>query len=935
MRKRLPPLGVILAGFVFVASGTIIAAEMEPGLVLLYGFDEAAGTIVHDQSGNGNDGKIIGGVKRIKGPFGSALEFDGQDGYVNGGPGPGKSLDIASGGTVMVWARAKKAQGGLVCWVVDESWPGARLLLTVDTYHGGANTIGCMADGKTARGFKGFGTLRAGEWTHLAYSFDGKTVSTYRDGTLTGSIPQSLQPDVKGVDLWIGRCLGLGQQYFHGALDEVRVYDRPLSGGEIRAYYKREGPARGKDMTLLYRPVVEVQAYRGPGKIVATLDATRMQPLPRGAALRAGLCRPGVSKPIQQLETRDIPERDATELIFDVQELPAGTYAVRASAVGPDGARIGEESSVPIEWKGRLPAFKNVKILNNLCWELLNVRDPAFIMTEGMGRLSFAVPRDRWVLIRTTAEVGKGGAVGVRVDSHTGDAAIAHSQPGESTLEAMRYLKAGAHTLHIAFKGKADLKHVVVRAIPELQHAFYGADPRIRPCGPYDWDFLKKHVLPHVNVMLAGLDHYRRGDAFERLKEWKKMGRGWIAYKALPWDKQSTDEVYEYWSNTAGFQHPLVDGLIIDEANGGDLKIYDYLREAVERMHAHPKFRGKAVNPYCDALYGMDRSTEFARACLKGGGNLCWEVYFIEEPTLEEAGRSIHRRLLTPMPKWEGAFPGCVSQMVVVLGYMSAPVETLSIYPTVDFKVFMDMQVRALATHPAFFGLGGIQEYHCGYSDEENVRWAAHLYRHYAIEGNTEPVNNDPYMLPHIRNPGFTDGATGWRVEPAEANSIQAKSHKGYGILQGRTLDNRKEGLGDTFLWMKRSAGKPNAFSQEIRNLTPGRLYSMKMITSDYQDLVKERSDKKPNAVSVKLDNAEIVPGPKNAFQYTIQHSRQLGKFNAKYKYWINYHWRVFRAKGKTGNLTVSDWTDSKTPGGPIGQELMFSFIEIQPYFGN
>ena len=46
----------------------------------------------------------------------------------------------------------------------------------------------------------------------------------------------------------------------------------------------------------------------------------------------------------------------------------------------------------------------------------------------------------------------------------------------------------------------------------------------------------------------------------------------------------------------------------------------------------------------------------------------------------------------------------------------------------------------------------------------------------------------------------------------------------------------------------------------------------------------------------------------------------------------MNYHWRVFRAKGATAKLTVTDWQDDKQPGGPIGQELMFNSIEIQPY---
>ena len=49
----------------------------------------------------------------------------------------------------------------------------------------------------------------------------------------------------------------------------------------------------------------------------------------------------------------------------------------------------------------------------------------------------------------------------------------------------------------------------------------------------------------------------------------------------------------------------------------------------------------------------------------------------------------------------------------------------------------------------------------------------------------------------------------------------------------------------------------------------------------------------------------------------------------------MNYHWRVFQAKGKTAKLTVTDWQSDKEPGGPAGQESMFNFIEIQPYMGD
>ncbi|MDP7743193.1 MAG: hypothetical protein QGF67_17275 [Lentisphaeria bacterium] len=47
----------------------------------------------------------------------------------------------------------------------------------------------------------------------------------------------------------------------------------------------------------------------------------------------------------------------------------------------------------------------------------------------------------------------------------------------------------------------------------------------------------------------------------------------------------------------------------------------------------------------------------------------------------------------------------------------------------------------------------------------------------------------------------------------------------------------------------------------------------------------------------------------------------------------MNSHWRVFRAKGKTATLTVSDWASADEPGGPIGQEIMYNYVVVEPYF--
>ncbi len=898
------------------------AVAAEPGLVAHYAFDEGSGAVAKDLSGQANDGKLIGGVKWVKGPWGTAIELDGKDGHVDGGTG--KSLNIAAGGTMMLWCCPRTLQGGLVNWSTSGSWGDERLVMAVNTYHGGRQLLAVMADGEGHSQFS-LGSLQTNVWNHVALAFDGQTTWVYNDGVLVGRRAQALKPNIAGVPMWVGKCLGLGHSFFDGMIDEVRVYNRVLSAKEIAGHYRQEGARRGKDLNVFNRLVVSAVPYPSSGRVLASVDARAMRLAHDFASIRV------TTAPVEKTATIDeVSDTGACEAYLDFQDLSPGEYQIQAAAFDTQKKTVGQAGEATVNWPGVPAAFKNIRVLNNLCWELLEV-DKAQGLTEPQ---TFTVPIDRWIFVRTVAEVAAGAEARVMIDGDpTGRPATVHSSTG--TLEAMRYLKAGQYKLHVDAKGAAVVKRITVRAIPALQQAFYGSIPHIQAYGPHDWEMMSQDVLPNVNVMISGAVPKP-----EHIQPWKAAGRSWIAIQGygvagadVKFDApDAVDKVFAAWSASQGYQHPLMDGIIVDEFGGGDGIEYDAYRQVVERLNA--TFKPKIYMPYGGRFYRGDRSTKFAQAALDGGGYVCPEYYLIEQPSKPQAEQFIYDSLVSDMLRWEHGMPGVIPRVLVVLGYMSQPTESLNVNPSVNFKVYMDMQMRALATHPSSFGLGGFQWYHSSYCDEENVRWAGRLYRHYAIEGNTKPLTNDPYVLTHLRNPDFVAGTEGWTIAPAESLSVQTGVHAGYSWLEGRYP---RTNMGDTFLLMKRSDKRPNVFSQEIKDLTPGRMYSLKMITADHQDLVQEKSDKKTNAVSIRLDNVELSTDPRRNFQFTFPncYAHLLGKFNAQYNYWMNYHWRVFKAKGTTAQLTVTDWQDDQQPGGPIGQELMFNFIEIQPYLGD
>jgi hypothetical protein len=128
---------------------------------------------------------------------------------------------------------------------------------------------------------------------------------------------------------------------------------------------------------------------------------------------------------------------------------------------------------------------------------------------------------------------------------------------------------------------------------------------------------------------------------------------------------------------------------------------------------------------------------------------------------------------------------------------------------------------------------------------------------------------------------------------------------------------------------MKRSPKGPNTFSQTVRGLEPGRLYSLKMFSCDYQDLVnpkaKTKEEARPFLGRVTLEGAEL--DPKRSFTEMYASNPE-----PRVPVWITYHWVVFRATGATANLVVSDWPNDKAPAGAFGQEQTFNFLEVQPY---
>jgi hypothetical protein len=324
--------------------------------------------------------------------------------------------------------------------------------------------------------------------------------------------------------------------------------------------------------------------------------------------------------------------------------------------------------------------------------------------------------------------------------------------------------------------------------------------------------------------------------------------------------------------------------------------------------------------------------TNFIQTIMDCGYRVALERY-LHEMSGEPGSKDALQAFVDGIADWEAKEPGVKRQMIIAFGLFSMPPGGINKQPNVNYHVWMEQQMNLVANHPVLAGVAGLEWWTSVLADEETVRFVGKLYRHYAIEGRKELLTKDPLFLTHIQNADFEKGTEGWTLQPAEEGNIAARSFPRYGRIEGRYMGLGRpadpEHIGDTFLWMKRSARGPNTFSQTIKDLEPGRLYSMKMFSCDYQDLVSPKAKKLEEANkfigSVILEGVEV--DAKRSFNEMYSSSPE-----PKIPVWITYHWKVFRAKSATAKLVVSDWPEAKEPGATFGQEQTFNFVEIQPY---
>jgi hypothetical protein len=246
---------------------------------------------------------------------------------------------------------------------------------------------------------------------------------------------------------------------------------------------------------------------------------------------------------------------------------------------------------------------------------------------------------------------------------------------------------------------------------------------------------------------------------------------------------------------------------------------------------------------------GAARVTPLREAVVEHGHVFALEVYIHEQPTEEQAREVIDVRLARTCDGWRRHHPGVESHVLIVLSAGNCTMRySNDQLPDVSYKALLDLEMHTIATQPAFEGLRGVGFWSGHYIDEEGMRWYGALFRHYCIEGSRERLYDGPYLLGHLVNPGFEDGLAGWEV----AGSVEAVP---VGDMPQRGARGRYSPVpqGSMVVRTVRAGDPANSFAQPIRDLEPGRLYSLKLYCTDpaYSD--------RPIPAQIAIEGGELL----------------------------------------------------------------------------
>jgi hypothetical protein len=229
----------------YQAGSIKLSAAPNTGLIGYWPFDEGSGNVAYDFSGNkNNNGTLVGSPTYTDGIIGKALTFNGSSDYVT--LKNTASINLGNGVTFSAWIKRNAASEPIISSYNGQIAPKGFGLWVGDL--GGNEVDFFWGDGSTSYGrATDSDMIENNKWFHVVGVWDGSMNSCanfriYVDGARRDTQdylnvnPGAYSPTTQTLDIGHVQFFS-SEAFFNGSIDDVRIYNRPLSQMEIINIY--------------------------------------------------------------------------------------------------------------------------------------------------------------------------------------------------------------------------------------------------------------------------------------------------------------------------------------------------------------------------------------------------------------------------------------------------------------------------------------------------------------------------------------------------------------------------------------------------------------------------------------------------------------------------------------------------------------------------
>lgn len=209
--------------------------------------DECSGNTTNDSSGNSLKGTITIGNTGTQttvgtcstsstawgngstGKINRSVNFDGSDDQITASDATLPSSNISR--TVSLWVKPNGTQNKTLFGYGTASTNLKQFDIVLQS-----GIVGVWWNNNNPVTNFSHSTYVANQWNHIVMTYDGTNIRSYINGSLKDTVPVALDTLSTGT-FYLGRGMNSTYTYFSGQIDDLRIYNYPLSADQVKLVF--------------------------------------------------------------------------------------------------------------------------------------------------------------------------------------------------------------------------------------------------------------------------------------------------------------------------------------------------------------------------------------------------------------------------------------------------------------------------------------------------------------------------------------------------------------------------------------------------------------------------------------------------------------------------------------------------------------------------